>query len=1026
MNFITFPVGSTNIFPISNSTAGGQLLTEYNLRSRESIATAENVQYMIGPSYVHSENDFLVQTLDDGTGTAISSSVLEIRPGRGIFNGHFVELLTPMIIDMSDANIEARTQGLPALTGRLCVGVKVMYSTYDTMSSEFANSSIGAMLPESENMMYEGIQLVILPPSEFKLPEDVPTQQSSITAHIKLAEFTYINGRIQNIVNNYPAKCHVMPASRLGGVDKLLSDIYLTKSGLNPKKLYTFSGKGSVIKDDTWCDSTDSLMIWDKDPKLTRDKPEIPEAVFGYNANGQVQLHIPHKQVDGMTDSSGNFQYYASKVLDLPRADYHLGTPGTVDKNYTKQIKQVAERISEIYRMPNGKQIYYLDTLGYKLDDSGEKDLPAINQSWKAGDYIVVGQDNTVDSTTGGRAPSTMYVVVPGKVRRISQEATTAEVSKQSNIVNKLQSQYDEAQSSYNEAYNSYTEISNVVDQVEGVIKYITVHDPLPADDRSYVEDVLAKARKLVTELSSDDTKTTANNADDVLAAAKDTKDLISAANTLHTTVVAIQSSRLDEVNAAKDIMDTIAATLRGARLQLAEANGKLLVTLPPTGVELDFKDVTEDPSLLTIDEINERYWVLGDSSEYRGTVGVDYFTLNYTNESNQVVSYYYKVSESGDKEYSNAIYLTREIPLAQESVIGGFLNVPDDYTDAGYVQIDETGHLRLMDYSLLRSGALAYQLGEDFETPSGLATDEIQSYLDEYVNQRVAFSAQSQNSTASNSSVINVSIYLTKETETKTISIHDIDSRFNTCVYIHINGEADENTTINISNCEKLRIDSNIEGSPKINLYNSKLYYNSSVLNTLSIIEGLQLWYEKFDEGDPNLVVDNMTVIETDAPMVSEDLDYWSTLTRNDNHFMLGLKGITFDNSGKIIGCTLCVKNDTTYNIELGKSIITSEFELPQGLGLIYPVSRLTNQLKITGSFVAAYHSENSYIVANTSFTALSQVYDPYGKSNSVKGTIAFYVDTNAITNVYPSNTVSIDGWEPGSFHMFSGGAIS
>ena len=1028
MNFITFPVGSTNIFPISNSTAGGQLLTEYNLRSRESIATAENVQYMIGPSYVHSENDFLVRILEDGDNTPISSTKLEILPGRGIFNGHFVELLTPMIIDMTDANIKARTQNLPALTGRLCIGVKVMYSTSTTMAGEAVNSSIGAMLPENKGMMYEGLQVVILPIEDFKLPQDKPTQQSEVTAHIKLAEFTYLNGSIQNIQNNYPAKCQVMPASRIGDVDKLLSDVYLTKSGLNSKKLYSFAGKGSVIKDDTWCDSTDSLMVWDKNPKLTTNKPAVTEAAFGYNSNGQVQLYLPHKQVDGMTDSFGNFQYYASKALDLPRADYHLGTPGTVDKNYTNQIKQVAARISEIYQMPNGKQIYYLDYLGYKLDDSGEKDLPKINDSWKAGDYIVVSQDNTVDSTAGGRAPSTMYVVLPGKVRRVAADATTSEVTKQSKIVDDLQSQVDEATLAYNISLDQCEEINNIISKLDDVINYISVHDPIPADGRSYVENIIYEAKDLVTSLTNASVGSKhIDKAKQVLSAASNTTDMLNAANELSAVLIGIQKDRSEKLSEADTELKLLKATLEGARIELAKANGSLLVTSPPSGVELDFKEVTEDPKSLTIDEINERYWVIGDTSEYRGTVGIDYFTLYYTNSSGKVTPYYYVVSEVGDKEYSSAIYLTREIPLAQENVIGGFLNVSDEYTDAGYVQLDDTGHLRLMDYSLLRSGVLAYQLGQDFKTPSGVASEEIQDYLDEYVNQRVAFRTQTedQNSdTADN--VIHINIYLTKETESKTINIYDIDSRFNTYVYIHISGEADKNTTINISDCQKIRIDSNIEGSPNLNLYRSNLYYSSSVIDRLSIIEDMKLWYQKFEDDDPNLLVDNMTVAEVDAPIVSEDLDYWNSVNRNDNHFMLGLKSITFDNSGRIVGCALCVKNDTTYNINLGKSIITSSFELPQGLGLIYPRSKMTTQLKVTGSFVSAYRSDNGYIVANTSFTALSQVYDPYENPDAMKGTISFYVDADEITNIYPSSGAFIDGWEPGTFHMFYGGAIS
>ena len=56
MNFTSFPVNTTNIFPCANTTKGGQLMTEFNLRSRESVGVDESIQYMSGLSYVHGES----------------------------------------------------------------------------------------------------------------------------------------------------------------------------------------------------------------------------------------------------------------------------------------------------------------------------------------------------------------------------------------------------------------------------------------------------------------------------------------------------------------------------------------------------------------------------------------------------------------------------------------------------------------------------------------------------------------------------------------------------------------------------------------------------------------------------------------------------------------------------------------------------------------------------------------------------------------------------------------------------------
>ena len=86
MNFITFPVGSTNIFPAANGKNGSQLLSEWNLRSRETVGTSSQITYEIGPSYVHSPEDFYVRLLQDDSGDYINSYTLEITEGRGIVN----------------------------------------------------------------------------------------------------------------------------------------------------------------------------------------------------------------------------------------------------------------------------------------------------------------------------------------------------------------------------------------------------------------------------------------------------------------------------------------------------------------------------------------------------------------------------------------------------------------------------------------------------------------------------------------------------------------------------------------------------------------------------------------------------------------------------------------------------------------------------------------------------------------------------------------------------------------------------
>nr|DAE87922.1 MAG TPA: hypothetical protein [Caudoviricetes sp.] len=850
-------------------------MTEWNLKSRETVGTNETIQYMCGPSYVHSERDFEVGVLTDGAGQIASSSTLQIAEGWGIVDGVFIQSLVPVTVDLLEINAQAQLEGLPPLKGRLSVGLRAMYATESTVA--------GTLRTYDSNEIYEGIQLVILPQDEFKLPIDVPTQQDQVTAHLKLADFNFVNGSVSSIVQNYPAKVQNVSAERVGNIEKLLSDIYVTKTGLDPRKLYTFAGKGTddTTRMDTWCDSTGSLMVWDANPQAVDGATSsYKEATFAAQTDGRTVLIMPHQNVDGMTNTAGTYQHYADKKLELPLANYSQGTPGTVDRNYTNHIKEVQEQINNIYRMPAGKQVGFIDI----LNDRSE--LPTLNNNWKVGDYILVRQDNTMsENYTGTQPPSTMYVVLPGII-------------------------------------SAYTYASKVDNS-----------DQVPSD--------------------------------------------------------------LTGIEIQRDTWDN--------------TEGDLVVD-------------TADP------DNYGQYFDL--SAGFRGQLNVDYFMIHVITGEDTYTRYYFKVSATGNREYSSPVQVTAEFPLAQEEIIGGFYNVPETALDNGYVFRDETGHLILLDYALLRSGVLAYQLGEDFETAQGTTAEEIQANLDEYVNSRVAFPNANQIANADNPNVINITIDLSAEAaqDNPEINIYNIDSRFNTSVYIHINGSADENTVINISDCQKVRIDSNIGGTPVINLYRSCLYYDANVIDYLSTISNMTLWYERYEDDQPNLLVDSMTVTEVDAPVIPDDLDYWNPSAPNDNHYMYALHSITFGPDGTIVGAGMFVKNESTSNVQEGKSIITSTFRLPQGAGLQYPKSRLTKQIKITGSFVNAYAttSPQGYMVMNTSFSALTDATSAYDSNDYTEGVISFLTDAELIQSVtgLPLGT-QLDCWQTGSFHCFKGVVI-
>lgn len=937
MHFITFPVATTNIFPLVNSKHGGQLVTEYNLKSREMVATDPTIKYPVGPSFIHSMDDFKIKLLEDTdvadydptktydkgdycrynndtyvcivkitvpesafepehwAKTSISTSIIQVDPGRAVVNGHYVETFAPMIVDLNVANAELKANNQEALFGNLSIGLKTYFSTDSTMS--------GAMLVENTDNMYVGIQLVIMKSSEFKTPIDCPDNQADVTADIKLADFTYTNGTVSpsSILPNADATRYIS-SLRISDFDHILDDKYVTSENLVDRMFYTYSGKSG------WCDSTGSLMVWDAHPEQSW-KP-IPEnydtinsqAEFLRDTKGDVHLVIPHKQQDAeLVNDDDHLMYYAPRILDFPTADYATGASGIVTNEYTQKIKDIAAVINTYKQFTNGKQIMYLDYLTMNSDGEYNYEFPKDLSNYNVGDYILVRQDYTASiSEDAGVAPSTMYFVLPGGVLAITFNDTTK-----------------------------------------------------------------------------------------------------------------------------------------------------------PTGVRLGNPQVMweGDPGVSghptrdfpTPEELLEMF----NYTSYQGSVD-DYFEIVYHNQQDtQQTSYYYKVSSTGPKTWSDAILLTGGVPLATTEQIGGFYNASTDsaYADAGYVYLDETGHLRLMDYQLLRSGALAYQLGADFRIPSNQTLEYIQAYLDENVNARVAFYTNAQLTSVPSM----IDVYIPLPEETGTINIYNLDSRFGTGVYLHF--LADDKTKdysgiiINITDCEKIRIDNSVTtlpNGPIINIFRTCLYYDATLINyirtcdpnnmrntlfpnyggTFTGFEDFTLWYSRFLVSDPDLVVNGMEISQPNVRMATQDIAFWDDTISDDNHYSYALRSITLSNNGKLIGCSLYVSNNSTQTVNTTThTIIGGKFVLPQGSALNYPMACINDPLKVTGTFTTAYKASNDveWITTETSFTALTGIYDV--ATGVTDGSIAFNSNTYIVPALYTNNLETIGGWEPGSYHIFYGG---
>lgn len=1146
MNLIAFPVGTTNIFPIANSVTGGQLLTEFNMRSRESVETNSEIKYMVGPSFTHSMEDFYVSKQTDNMGVTISNSTLMIQPGRAVVNGHFLESLAPVVIDVLEANQRLIKAGKPSLSGELAIGLRMMYSTKKTIA--------GSLRAENDDDYFEGVHVVILPKEEFILPEDSPGDESKVTGHLLLATFTYSDGQIlDSSIQQNEGKTRSISAERIKDVEKIVDANYLSGSNLDPHKLYSLAGAQDTEHEDevprpTWQDSTGSLMIWDADHTTPEDVPSngvIPTvgyAKFEVNTDDdRVDLVIPHliNAKSHLYNSAHRRVYYPDAVLKFPKADFSHNTPGTVTSEYTKRIKLIDEKLNNFYHVTGGRLIMYIDYLRedpylelpklpiyvnklpyqkstkesyellisllqgrvIKLEDELELMRTDFEAKLSSSKKITQLADKDEQLAASIKLLTSRVDALELNINASSESSedeesiyTKPDAATEDEAVKQLQVCIEELQTAAKQvstSFNNYkATVDSFKDQFSDVQGYIVdIQNRLENIDIAYsnlqttvtdlVDQAIAKdieeyKAQILEEVGDIDRKVN-DRFDKLLKQYHIDRDGIVPGDYV------IVGEDLSQISADSEgrAPSTMYVVVPG-RVTNAKYVGKIDKQYIPTS---GYKKALEDAKRLVPDSLNYGGAMLnaielssdynpgnvGDDissdmasqlaiTEYRGQAGIDYFVVRVvkTDENNldddgnpkitELTQYFY--TPEGDAtatlEWSNPpIRITGGVPYATVEQVGGFRNVEPTQLGQGYVIRNDDGTLQLLDYNLLAQGIYAYQLGQDYETSRGLDAESLQSEIDNYVNSRVAFPNINQlqsYSTHLQQFTINVTVDISAWSSTdgsNVITIGNIDSRFGTAVHIHVVGEASNNTVLELINIQRLKLDvSSINGNLTINLRNCELCYDSYILNKLNLIENLKLWYQKYEEEDPDLIVDGMTVELVNHSGVATTEDYWSEKAGGDYLFNYALKSITFGSDGSILRMGMFISDDSTPNITPtyteGTRIFGASFKAPQSLGLPYPEKRANKQIKISGSFITAYYASElgGYVVKDNTFTALTQKYDAlYGKE--ITGTISIYsrfsVVKNAIINFNGNDGVgeSIDGWAPGKFHVFYGGTI-
>lgn len=914
MNINAFTTGNTNIFPMANSKAGGQLATEFNLLCRETVATDPDVSYSIGHSFTHSMDDFAVtkapiDSRDGNTDNAArSSTVLVVSSGRAIVNGHYVECVTPISIDIPLLNmIIVGNQDIDEkytltnnvneqeLSGRCCIGLRALYSS--------GLATYGALIPEtydeddsSGDRYYNGIQIVVLPESQFKTPSD-GVDLNNVTAHLKLATFEVRNGVIIGEVEPNPDKVRYIDVRRLVNADTLLSDKYPSIENLSSNNHYVLSPKmtqdGLTL---SWCKATENLKDWSTSGFIT--------------SGNEVYLQMSPKSIDGRSSQ------ISPTNLRLPVANYYTGSPGIVDSKYTDIIKQLRNEVDMIYSMPGGRHRSYIPVLDKFVD------LPTIQSDWEYGDYVVVGRDNSVSSAINTTSPSTMYIILPGSVTQVKPIYTDMNKTKLS--------------TNYTISTRFVPSVSDI-EELTSWDKVTTVHISTSEYEDGYVS--------------------------------------------------------IDKLN---ELADKVLAGLNA---------------------------LYSNPDILTKIEVDSTY-VEVYSSDLLELDGADAY-----------LGCFLITRADSSAQYSDPIYLTGEIGFATPERVGGFLNFEESDAgaiDNGYVRLNEEGYLQLVDYPLLRSGLLAYQLGQSVKISSGIDAVSIQAELDNYVNRRIAFAnsrhiaaAEANGLSGSLQHIIDVYLPLSEE-GSGTVDIYEIDSRFNTPVCIHISGKNLSGYTINISDCQRVRILLDAETDPTVNVYRSSIYYDADILNRLNTMSDITLWYHRYILSDrpandyastwadePDLVVDGMTVKFGSTSTLTNKLHRISgNISGLDVHYSAGVQSITFNNSGQVIGVGLYVKNDSgadssshiTANPLDNSFVLQGIFDLCEYGELDIPLSAFQSDMTVRGECTTSYISNDkrNYIIVKSLFGA---IISPTDSEISCKFTIVGEAYSVPVSNVISAN---------------------
>lgn len=1051
MHFITFPVASANIFPLSNSKQGGQLVTEFNLKAREMVATNPNVKYPIGPSFLHCMDDFKVQLLRDTSVEDYSATKTYIKGDYCIYDYNTYVRTTneaeKIVVGTGHATYELKDSANQPLNIEVMYSVAVGLEEIPETGYSIDKTTTATKITFTQEYIPDPGTNITL---HYKGPEPFNaehwTQTTISTSILQIAPGrAVINGhyvetlapmQIDLNLANYELR-HSSKEELYGNLSIGIKTYFSTES--------TMSGSMLVENTDNMYVGVQLVVAKQSEFLLPEDCPEVTQQGM---ATADIKLadftfingSISASSISPNTDAVRYLPSARIKDFDSILDDKYVSSENLIPgKFYT-----FSGTSADWCESTSSLMIWDSDApqTVAKTDYQQVVNMAQFLRDSKGNIHLVIPHKQPDGDITNNNGDTLVYA------DRVIDFPTASYTNGSSGIVTKEYTDEIKALSNQIKSYKEFTKGRQIAFwdtlTMDSSGKYS--HD-FPKSLTKYDVGDYIIVREDYTVSASEDEGSAPSTMYIVLPGSisdltyTDTKPdgfKIAPAETVWAG---------DDPNTEEEALEYI-------------ANFYQKKTQYHVGDYVAYDEGTYKCTTDTKGEWDENCWELVmeynaltelDFTSYKGNDDGDYFEIDFhTDDDTRIVPYYYEVSGNGPKTWSEAVLLTGGTPLATETQVGGFYNASTDaeYADAGYVYLDDTGHLKLVDYALLRTGALAYQLGADFTVPANQTLEYIQAYLDEAVNARVAFKTKAELSSVP--TVIHV--YIPLPEEEGILNLYNLDSRFGTAVYVHFTADDKtkdfSNIIINISDCAKIRIDSSITtftNGPVINVLRSCLYYDAQVIHYITTcdvhnsrdtmftaysdfsgFDNLTLWYSRFTDADPDLIVNGMEISQPNVAMTTQEVTFWDETISDDNHYSYALRSITLSGSGKLIGCSLYVSNRTTKTRPIDATkhvIIGGDFVLPQGSSLNYPLSSITSPIKVTGTFTTAYRPVNdkvNWIVTETSFSAQTGIYDDAtGMGN---GSIAFNSNTELIESTYV-NVDTIDGWNPDSFHIFYGG---